>query len=366
MGKGEDVAEEGDAGVGVFVFRTGSAGEGVGVEEVVEVTDLVVGELVGVISDGGDEIGGGVGEAGGVGGELEEGDVFSPVTGHVDAGGEEVGGFIGEGDVTGLDHLSEEGGGEGFGDGGDLVEGGFVGGAGVVVRVGAVGEGGGAIGIDHGDDDAGDVAEVDALADVGFHDLRDDGRGGEGRRRQRDQSGDCEMTWGADHDAGGLDADGFPPGLGHEGVAGEGGVDAVVCPVLGGGAGGDGVIEHFLEGDPDGSGGVGDFPGGGAALVELGEPVVFDGAAAGDEGFADDDFGVGESGFGLLEEFGESGLVGSDGAIGFPIEFVPDVIDADEDAEDGGLKVDGVFLPAFLEIGDFMAADAAVEDAESK
>jgi hypothetical protein len=43
---------------------------------------------------------------------------------------------------------------------------------------------------------------------------------------------------------------------------------------------------------------------------------------------------------------------------------VPHVVDADEDGEDGGLEVEGVFLPAGLELGDFVSADAAVEDLE--
>jgi hypothetical protein len=161
-----------------------------------------------------------------------------------------------------------------------------------------------------------------------------------------------------------LDAGDFAPGLGHEGVAGEGGVDSVAGPVFGFGAGGDGVVEHGLEGDPEGLVFLRDFFGGGAELVELGEPGVFDGSAAKGEGFADDDGGVGELLFGVFDEGVETIAVGGDGAVVLAVHFVPHVVDADEDGEDGGLEVEGVFLPAGLELGDFVSADAAVEDLE--
>lgn len=163
---------------------------------------------------------------------------------------------------------------------------------------------------------------------------------------------------------GALDADDLTPGLGHEGVAGEGGVDAVAGPVFGFGAGGDSVVEHRLEGDPEGVVLLRDFFGGGAELVELGEPGVFDGSAAEGEGFADDDGGVGKVLFSVLDEGVETIAVGGDGAVIFTVHLVPHVVHADEDGEDGGLEIESVLLPAGLELGDFVAANAAVEDLE--
>ena len=161
-----------------------------------------------------------------------------------------------------------------------------------------------------------------------------------------------------------LEAYDFAPGLGHEGVAGEGGVDAVAGPVLWGGAGGDGVVEHGLEGDPEGFVLFGDFFCGGAAFVEFGEPAVFDGSAFEGEGLADDDGGFGGFAFGFFDEVVEAIEVVLDGAVVFPVHFMPHVVDADEDGEDGGFEVEGVLFPSSLELGDFVSADAAVVDLE--
>ena len=42
----------------------------------------------------------------------------------------------------------------------------------------------------------------------------------------------------------------------------------------------------------------------------------------------------------------------------------PDVVNADEDAEDIGLVVDAVPLPPFFEVSDIVAGDASVDDIE--
>lgn len=143
-------------------------------------------------------------------------------------------------------------------------------------------------------------------------------------------------------------------------------MDSVVRPVLRAGSGGDGVVEDLLEGDPDGSGVFGDFFGCSAALVELREPIVLHRSTAGDEGLADDDLGVREFLFRLLEKFREAGLIAFDSAIIFSVQFMPDVIHADENAEDRGLKIDGVFFPTLLKVGHFMSADSAIENLEIK
>lgn len=141
-------------------------------------------------------------------------------------------------------------------------------------------------------------------------------------------------------------------------------MDSVVRPVLRAGAGGDGVVEDLLEGDPDGSRVFGDFFGRSAALVELREPIVLHCSTASDKGLADDDLGVREFLFRLLEKFREAALIAFDSAIIFSVQLMPDVIHADEDAENGRLKIDGVFFPTLLKIWDFVTADAAIENLE--
>jgi len=163
-----------------------------------------------------------------------------------------------------------------------------------------------------------------------------------------------------------LDADDLAPGLSHERMAGKSGVDAIAGPVLGFGAGGDGFVEYGLEGNPEGVVLLSDLFGGGTAMVEFRKPIVLDGTAAESEGFADDDGGVGEVLFGVFDEGVETIAVAFDGAIVLATHLVPHVVDSNEDAEDGGLEVEGVLLPAGLELGDFVAADAAVVDLEIK
>lgn len=80
-------------------------------------------------------------------------------------------------------------------------------------------------------------------------------------------------------------------------------------PVGGLGAGGDGIVEGFLERNPEGAIGLGHFFGGGTALVELGEPVVFDGTASKDKRFTNHDCCLRHGFFGLLDKAVESRLV---------------------------------------------------------
>lgn len=140
----------------------------------------------------------------------------------------------------------------------------------------------------------------------------------------------------------------------------EGRVNSVVSPVLGLGSCCDCFVEGLLEGNPKSAVCFGDLLGGGAALVEFGEPVVFDSSAFEDEGFTNDDDRLGHDLFGLFDEAIETGFVRLDGPFILAVDLVPDVVDADQDAEDGGSEVETVFFPAFLEVGHFVATDSTV------
>ncbi len=90
-------------------------------------------------------------------------------------------------------------------------------------------------------------------------------------------------------------------------------------------------------------------------MVKLGEPLGVDGSTTEDERFADDDSDAGDFLLGSLEEGAETCFIGFDGSFVSAVEFVPDVVDANEDAEDVGLDIDGVLFPAFVEVGNFVA-----------
>ena len=46
----------------------------------------------------------------------------------------------------------------------------------------------------------------------------------------------------------------------------------------------------------------------------------------------------------------------------FGVELVPDIVDADEDAEDIGIVVEAIPLPSVFEVADGVAGDSGVED----
>ena len=97
------------------------------------------------------------------------------------------------------------------------------------------------------------------------------------------------------------------------------------------------------------------------ALLETGEPCAvswFSRACGQCEGFAEHKTDVGIDGDGGGEQIVVClyVLVGRNfGAV---------VVNADENAEDSGFQVEGVMLPASFQIGDFVAADSAVEEGE--
>jgi hypothetical protein len=64
---------------------------------------------------------------------------------------------------------------------------------------------------------------------------------------------------------------------------------------------------------------------------------------------------VSVSGFVFVEQDGVRQFV-------FGVELVPDIVNADEDAEDIGIVVEAVLLPAVFEVADGVAGDSGVED----
>lgn len=134
---------------------------------------------------------------------------------------------------------------------------------------------------------------------------------------------------------------------------------SVSSPEFRGGTAG-GFIKHGLEryeGEVEFFGELsGDFP----HVIKFREPVVFDGSTFEDERFADYDLGVGKFFFGALEELAVAVLVLFNRAIVAAIEFVPDVVDSDQDAEEIRFYVDSVLLPACSEVRNFVTTDAPV------
>src|SRR6266446_4711601 len=120
----------------------------------------------------------------------------------------------------------------------------------------------------------------------------------------------------------------------------------------------DRLIKHGLKGDERGAPITGDSSRGGAIGIKLGEPFVTDGAAAQHERLADDEFHFWEGFAGALEQGAIVALVDFHCSIVFAIEFMPDVIYSDKNAQDAGLEVEAVGLPVVGELEDFIAADA--------
>ena len=59
--------------------------------------------------------------------------------------------------------------------------------------------------------------------------------------------------------------------------------------------------------------------------------------------------------FVFVEQDGEGQFV-------FGVELAPDIVDADQDAEDIGVVVEAILLPAVFEVADGVAGDSGVED----
>jgi len=141
------------------------------------------------------------------------------------------------------------------------------------------------------------------------------------------------------------------------------GVDAVPDPVLGRGGFGGG-IEYFLSLDMDGLVVGGEPVDDGDEAFDLISPFfegvcVCESAGGQDKGIEQDEPQIG---------VGLAAGVQNEAVVGFPcrdvdaVEISPDIIDADEDAEEIGFHVDGVFLPTVAEVCDFVGTDAAIVD----
>jgi hypothetical protein len=104
------------------------------------------------------------------------------------------------------------------------------------------------------------------------------------------------------------------------------------------------------------------------AVGELGEPVG-PGRVVGctcNEGFANDDLGIGKRLLGPLEQGVEAGFIRFDGAFVFAAEGdgMPVVVDTDHDRQDVGFELDAVAVPACIEVGNLVTGDASVVDFE--
>jgi hypothetical protein len=104
-----------------------------------------------------------------------------------------------------------------------------------------------------------------------------------------------------------------------------------------------------------------------SALGELGEPPVIDHSARQNEWFAEHQFKTRQMILGLGEDLAIDQLISveRDTVLGHAAaRAVPGVVDANKDAKHVGLDIERIELPALLEIGNAVAADAAVVDRE--
>ncbi len=166
----EGAGEEGDAEVGVFVEFAGVAGELVGGEERhgLRVGIAGVGEGGIFVGAGWGEVERQVGEAGGMSGEVEQGDLFAAVRRDI---GQVHGDGVGEGDFAVGDHGLEDEGGEGAGEGAEFEDGVGFGGSG--------GDGAFALGVEDGGDEGDGLFLFEALVEDGLDLVAGGGRGDE-------------------------------------------------------------------------------------------------------------------------------------------------------------------------------------------
>ena len=150
------------------------------------------------------------------------------------------------------------------------------------------------------------------------------------------------------------------PGFGHQLGAGQGWMYAIRGPI-GTWSGLLGLVADLLVRDESCAEAVGDLAGRLAIFVESGIPFIVDGLDADHGiGFADDELYVGERLFGPVEEGFVVITIGLDRACVSVDKGMPEIIDADEDAEHGGFEIETIRLPAFGKLIDFVAADAPV------
>src|SRR5882672_3288241 len=107
----------------------------------------------------------------------------------------------------------------------------------------------------------------------------------------------------------------------------------------------DRLIKHGLERNERGAPIMGDSSRGGPIGIKLGKPFVTDGAAAEHEWLADDEFHFRERFAGTFEQGAIIAFVDLHRSIVFAIEFMPEVVYSDENAQDVGFEVEAIRLP---------------------
>src|SRR5207249_4112689 len=112
-------------------------------------------------------------------------------------------------------------------------------------------------------------------------------------------------------------------------------------------------------------GALGDPLGGGATLVEFGEPAIVHGAAAQHERLEHDEPGARQGTPGVIEQGGVLVLVVLDGAGVAAAQLVPEIVDADQDAQHVGREGHSVRRPARRQVGHLVAADAAIVEPQA-
>lgn len=126
-------------------------------------------------------------------------------------------------------------------------------------------------------------------------------------------------------------------------------MDTVAGQHLGLGSFGDRIVEHGLKGYPDCSCVVGDGFGILAADVELWEPFVtvfLDRTAHQNERLTDHECRRRKGVSRTLQQRGKPIAIRFRRSVVTAVELVPDVVNSDQDAENLGLNVDTVLLPA--------------------
>ena len=155
--------------------------------------------------------------------------------------------------------------------------------------------------------------------------------------------------------------DELQPGIGDELVSGGRGMDAVGGPEGLRGAF-EGLVEDILSREMEGVEFLGELGDDLASGGDVGDEFRAVGHIGADKGIHEDEADVGKLLARPLEKLAVDALVaGYLDAIG-GVEFMPGVVDADEDADDVGAEVDGVDFPARVEVDDAVAGDAAVDD----
>ena len=139
-------------------------------------------------------------------------------------------------------------------------------------------------------------------------------------------------------------------------------MNAVGSPVFRFGSGIDRFVETLLEGNPDRSRVCRDIFGEGATRFDFRKPGIIHSPATQHERFADHEGDIGKGRFRAFQQGGEAVPVDLGRAVVFPVQLVPDVVDADEYAQDVRFQIECILISPCIEIGDFVSGNAAIVD----